>query len=257
MGDMYDDMPPLVDSRGSAPMMINNPNPWPSAFDSFPAHAPSAAQPQSWSPGQAFGMPHTQWPGWDSQTQPGGNPMPWGTSMASTPAMLAAPMAVMPPAYGVGIHADGWPRPLASREPETDSSSPPWKNYDDGYDRSPMPPRSRTPLSRSVSLSSSPSSLSLASGSLSRKTSIVRGHAAEAFKRPPREWRTDFSLNGNIFSGLLGGRNRSRSFGGGGNGECSQYFPSCYGHLGCFSSARFSTQCCHLVGGSLSPSSIA
>ncbi|TBU43874.1 hypothetical protein BD309DRAFT_959695 [Dichomitus squalens] len=213
MGQRFDDMPPLVDSQGSAPMMMNNPNPWPSSFDSF-GHMPGAAQPQSWSPGPAFMQP-PQWPGWESQAQAGSTPMSWGTSMSSTPAILAAPMAVMPPTFGVGVHTDGWPRPLASREPET-NSSPPWKNYDDS-DQSLAPPRSRTPLSRSASLSSSPSSFSLGSGSLSRKTSIVRGRTAEALKHPPREWRTDFSLNGNIFSGLLGARNRSRSFGGGGN----------------------------------------
>ncbi|KAI1785960.1 hypothetical protein LXA43DRAFT_975972 [Ganoderma leucocontextum] len=138
--------------------------------------------------------------------------------MASTPPqMLAAPMAVMPSMVNPAVHSDGWPRPLAGREPRPDNGLP-WKDYGDEYERSPSG-RSRTPLSRSISLSSSPSTASLhRRGSLSRKTSIVRGSAAEALKRPPREWRADFTLVGNgILSGLLGTRNRSKSFGGGAN----------------------------------------
>ncbi|TFK87541.1 hypothetical protein K466DRAFT_490652 [Polyporus arcularius HHB13444] len=110
----------------------------------------------------------------------------------------------------------GWPRPLATQE-EIDRSPPSaWDSaIDDGYERRQFAPRGNTPnLSRSVSLSSSPSSASLSSRSPSRKTSL-RGNAAEAMKRPPREWRTDFSLSGAGFlSGLLGNRARSKSFGG-------------------------------------------
>ncbi|KAM5543533.1 hypothetical protein V8D89_002784 [Ganoderma adspersum] len=216
MNDGYHDMPPLVDSQrfdGSAPMMINNPNPWPSN-DSFPGHLPIAAQPHSWSPGPPSFNP-SQWPGWEAQA--GATPLSWGSSMASTPPMMTgAPMAVMP--VNLGIHSDGWPRPLAGREPKQENGLP-WKNYDDDFDQSP-PAHSRTSLSRSVSLSSSPSTASLhRAGSLSHKASIgLRGHAAEALKRPPREWRVDFTLVGNgLLSGFLGTRSRSKSLSRGAN----------------------------------------
>ncbi|KAI0667246.1 hypothetical protein C8Q78DRAFT_982572 [Trametes maxima] len=58
-----------------------------------------------------------------------------------------------------------------------------------------------------MSLSSSPSS-----GTLSRRPSL-RGPGAEASKRPPREWRTDFSMNGPGLLGSLLSRSRSKSFG--------------------------------------------
>ncbi|KAI0754171.1 hypothetical protein C8Q80DRAFT_1095733 [Daedaleopsis nitida] len=148
--------------------------------------------------------------------------MSWGSSsMMSTP-ILGGPMpgvAVMPGAASFPISHEGWPRPLANA-----ADTPPWKDrdVDDGFafDRRSPSVRGHTPLSRSISLSSSPSSTSLSvpltGGSVSRKTSL-RGNAAEALKRPPREWRTDFSLSGNgLLSGLLGTRGRSKSFGGGG-----------------------------------------
>ncbi len=236
MGDGYHDMPPLVDSQrfdGSAPMMISDS--WPS-IDSFRGHTPVAAQPHSWSPGPAFFHP-SQWSGLEAQA--GAAPLSWGSSMASTPPMMtAAPVAVMLPMGNLAVHSDGWPRPLAGREPRQDNG-PPWKNYDDEYEQSP-PARSRTPLSRSVSLSSSPSSRQRA-GSLSRKASLgLRGNAAEALKRPPREWRADFSLVGSgLLSGLLGTRNRSKSIGGGANGEWLHPASSRYWSLGGLSSTRF------------------
>ena len=243
MNDGYHDMPPLVDSQrfdGSAPMMINNQSSWPSN-DSFPGHPSIAAQPQSWSPGLAYFNP-SQWPGWEAQA--GATPLSWGSSMASTPPMMTgAPMAVMP--LNLGIHSDGWPRPLAGREPKQENGLP-WKNYDDDFDQSPSA-HSKTPLSRSVSLSSSPSSASLhRGGSLSRKASIgLHGHAAEALKRPPREWRADFTLVGNgLLSGLLGTRSRSKSLGGGANGEWLRLASSRYRPLGGLSSARFAARRC-------------
>lgn len=216
MGDAYNDMPPLVDPQrfdGSAPMMINNSSSWPT-IDSLRGHTPAAAQPHSWSPSPVFFHP-AQWGGWEAQAA--ATPLSWGSSMASTPPMMTPPVAVMPQMANLAVHSDGWPRPLAGREPKQDTGLP-WKNYDDAFDQSP-PPRSKTPLSRSVSLSSSsPSTASLhRAASFSRH---LRGHDAEALKRPPREWRTDFTLGGGgILGGLLGTRSRSKSIGGGVNGE--------------------------------------
>ena len=215
MGE-YFDMPALVDRDdpdrrfgGASPMMIGRHNPFPGAPDPW-AHP--AAQPQSWAAPGAFHGP-SAWGGYDSQA---GTPMSWGSSAMSTPMVGAVPgVAVMPSAFPVS--SEGWPRPLAIQPVD---NTPPWKDrdVDDGSDRRLVAPRANTPLSRSISLSSSPSSTSLSGGSLSRKTSL-RTNAAEALKRPPREWRTDFSLTGNgLLSGLLlGTRGRSKSFGGGGN----------------------------------------
>ncbi|RPD60238.1 hypothetical protein L226DRAFT_471616 [Lentinus tigrinus ALCF2SS1-7] len=145
--------------------------------------------------------------------------MSWGSSsMMSTPMLAAPAMAVTPNVQGGFISPSGWPRPLATQEDVDRSPPSAWDRVDDGYERRQLAPRGNTPtLSRSVSLSSSPSSASLSSRSLSRNASLRGGNAAEALKRPPREWRIDFSLSGAGFlSGLLGNRARSKSFGGNG-----------------------------------------
>lgn len=225
MGDFHD-MPPLVDNPGSMPTMTG-PAPAFASWDSLRTPGVGLAPPQSFSPGPGFLGP-SPWPGYDSQA---GTPMSWGSSsMMSTPMLAAPAMAVMPNAQqtGFGVSpSSGWPRPLATQE-DVDRSPPStqWDSPDDKYERRLLAPRGNTPtLSRSVSLSSSPSSASLSSRSLSRKTSL-RGNAAEAMKRPPREWRTDFSLAGAGFlSGLLGNRARSKSFGGNGGTHSCFFLP--------------------------------
>lgn len=222
MDDLYGDMPGLVDPQrfdgGAVPMNIGR-NPFPGAPD--PWYNPGA-QPHSFTaPGAYPGIGPSSWGGYDSPSSQGTTmSMSWASSAMSTP-MLGAPVpaaiAMMPASFPVS--SEGWPRPLAGRG--SADNTPPWKDrdVDDAAqsDRRFLPaPRAHTPLSRSISLSSSPSSTSLSAGSLSRNTSL-RGNAAEAQKRPPREWRADFSLSGtSILSGLLGTRGRSKSFGGGG-----------------------------------------
>ncbi|KAI0765865.1 hypothetical protein BD413DRAFT_481826 [Trametes elegans] len=122
------------------------------------------------------------------------------------------PVGVVQPfvPVGPGPGSDGWPR-----EREREESAPQsWRHdrLDDSYAVVRRPPsRSSTPHHPSLSLNSSPSSGS--GGSLSRNASL-RGPGAESAKRPPREWRSDFSMTGPGLFGALLTRSRSRSFAG-------------------------------------------
>lgn len=121
--------------------------------------------------------------------------------------MLSCPaVAAMYPFVPVSITPDGFPRSLPDPwEQEDDRSQWTVARYGEGAPRR-APHRSSTPHSHTLSLTSSPSS----GGSLSRRPSL-RGPGAEASKRPPRDWRSDFSMNG---PGLLGNfltRSRSKS----------------------------------------------
>ncbi|KAI0628632.1 hypothetical protein C8Q77DRAFT_1067797 [Trametes polyzona] len=121
--------------------------------------------------------------------------------------MFSVPQVAVPQSFiPVTVGPDGFPRSPPSRQEHEDSAAQ-WavERYDDGAHRRP-PLRSTTPHS----LTSSPSS----NGSVSRRPSL-RGPGSEGSKRPPREWRSDFSMNGPGFLGNLLTRSRSKSFGGG------------------------------------------
>lgn len=142
---------------------------------------------------------------------------PWSAatpfqSMPATPApMFSGPTVAMHPFVPVGVTADGFPRsPPDPREQEDDRSQWTVARYDEGAPRR-APHRSSTPHSQTLSLTSSPSS----GGSISRRPSL-RGPGAEASKRPPRDWRSDFSMNGPGFLGNLLTRSRSKSIVSGG-----------------------------------------
>ncbi|KAI0821849.1 hypothetical protein BC628DRAFT_1412633 [Trametes gibbosa] len=110
------------------------------------------------------------------------------------------------PFVPVGVGPDGFPRSPGRNDREDVSAQWQVERYDEGALQRRPTGRSTTPHS----LTSSPSS----GGSISRRPSL-RGPGAEASKRPPREWRSDFSMNGPGFLGNLLTRSRSRSFGGG------------------------------------------
>ncbi|KAI0353910.1 hypothetical protein OH77DRAFT_1406291 [Trametes cingulata] len=106
------------------------------------------------------------------------------------------------------MNTDGWPGSPEQRGQEERAQQ--WRQ--DRYEERRLgPPRSSTPHSQSISLSSSPSSGSM--GSLSRRPSM-RVPTSEMTKRPPREWRSDFSMTGSGLLGSLLTRSRSKSFGG-------------------------------------------
>ncbi|KAJ8456984.1 hypothetical protein ONZ51_g11800 [Trametes cubensis] len=133
---------------------------------------------------------------------------PMAVGMAGTPIPMFAPPQVGTMQPFIPPVTDGWPR--AANDHDQDDE---WAvvRHDDGLHRRPSM-RSSTPHSHSLSLTSTPSS---GTTSLSRRPS-TRGPAAEAAKRPPRDWRPDFSMRGpGLFGNLaLLTRARSKSLGG-------------------------------------------
>lgn len=222
MGDLYSDMPNLVDpGRRFGEFDGPAPQPLPMGIPSpyFPYEQQRGPPPSSY-------MQHSH----SYSTSSGSSGYPWSTpsesqastltpwsaatpfqSMPATPApMFSGPTVAMHPFVPVGVTADGFPRsPPDPREQEDDRSQWTVARYDEGAPRRALH-RSSTPHSQTLSLTSSPSS----GGSLSRRPSL-RGPGAEASKRPPRDWRSDFSMNGPGFLGNLLTRSRSKSVSGG------------------------------------------
>ncbi|KAH9916945.1 uncharacterized protein BXZ73DRAFT_92408 [Epithele typhae] len=132
----------------------------------------------------------------------GGAPV-WGTpSVPMFSPMAGVGFVPMYPMAGV-VGSEGWPRPLATPEPPPPAAvetSPPWKNRDD---RSANATNAAPPWATRGTVPTAAAS-TLGGASLRRQVSRphLDGQEAEARKRAPREWRTDFSLNS---SGLLGG----------------------------------------------------
>ncbi|KAL1948767.1 hypothetical protein VTO73DRAFT_10573 [Trametes versicolor] len=186
MGDLYSDMPNLVDPGrrfgefdGPAPqplpMGVGIPSPY------FPYEQQRGPPPSSY-------MQHSH----SYSTSSGSSGYPWSTpsdSQASTltPWSAATPFQSMP----------ATPAPMFSG-PAVAAMHPfvPVSITPDGFPRSPPDPREQEDDRR---------------GSLSRRPSL-RGPGAEASKRPPRDWRSDFSMNGPGFLGNLLTRSRSKSF---------------------------------------------
>ncbi|KAI8974867.1 hypothetical protein BD414DRAFT_497774 [Trametes punicea] len=211
MDDFYGDMPALVDShRGfdsaapyPLPAAVGIPSPY------FPLEQQHGPPPSSYMHNSHSFSPSSGYPWATPTSSQTTTPSAWPQmqTMPGTPLPMFAPPPVVAiqPFVPVVTNQEGWQS--HSGEQEQDH----WKHdqRDDGLYRRPSM-RSSTPHSQTISLTSTPSSDSPA---LSRQTSL-RGPAAEAAKRPPREWRTDFSMSG---LGLLGNlsvltRSRSRSF---------------------------------------------
>ncbi|PCH35159.1 hypothetical protein WOLCODRAFT_107058 [Wolfiporia cocos MD-104 SS10] len=180
----YNDMPPLVDAPRSDSEPGASPRP---TFTGTPYTQPSVVPPM---PGTPWPMPNADPPAtpqWAAQQTPanmGWPPAsPWG--LQTTNGMLNAPWS--PAAQSGG---DSWPS-----SPDTDARQAP--SYftlgrgGNGWPSGQMTMRSVTPFSAGTF---SPGSSNTA---VSRSRS-VRSMSGELSKRPPREWRADFSMSKSV-----------------------------------------------------------
>lgn len=224
----YSDMPPLVDGPSYFNSGFSMPNSPPQrrAYASTPYPTSPPSMSSSSPPWPNTGDPAASWGAFNTNQRPSSPQLGWGTPAQPTQATFAAwpsavPMGVVAnPIYSapvnpnVSYQADGWPSHTDGQFDRTAdtaewaamtsaASSSTWKAEADGFPprasggarltRAASSSRSLTPYTQSSSQTSSPSSGSI--GSLSYSSGRSRSvQLEEALKRPPREWRADFSM---------------------------------------------------------------
>jgi len=213
MGDLSD-MPPLVDSMGGNGAARYGP-PFPgSPYMGFPQPGMQTNPGTPWSnagidPGRGWGASNGQSvpssPPW-----PPHPPTPWGN-----PAFVMSPNvrpATVNPAMPTG--GDGWPRSMDDNDYLQASGYFNKRDESEGWQTGRSASRPLTPYSGSTHTSSPASTTS----KISRSRSVRSIGGGENSKRPPREWRVDFSMSKSLGFAALGAmftKARSASISGG------------------------------------------